>query len=138
MAGVDQPHENFVFPEEVLPRGNAVNTYLVLVYGVCFAHRFGYLLPADVGISNLLIRLWMNPNHVIQKLNQVMRYCVLTSLEKTRGPLQPRTIMIHWVRKDLFLYENLFGHSDTEVIKKYAGGDLLDGVYKSLTHLEEW
>ena len=36
MTGVDQPHENFVFPEEVLPRGTTVNTYLVLVYGVCF------------------------------------------------------------------------------------------------------
>ena len=24
MAQVDQPHENFVFPEEVLPRGNAL------------------------------------------------------------------------------------------------------------------
>ena len=24
MASVDQPHENFVFPEEVLPRGNAL------------------------------------------------------------------------------------------------------------------
>jgi photosystem II P680 reaction center D2 protein len=24
MAGIDQPHENFVFPEEVLPRGNAL------------------------------------------------------------------------------------------------------------------
>ena len=24
MAPVDQPHENFVFPEEVLPRGNAL------------------------------------------------------------------------------------------------------------------
>jgi len=24
MATVDQPHENFIFPEEVLPRGNAL------------------------------------------------------------------------------------------------------------------
>ncbi|MBJ7493350.1 MAG: photosystem II protein D2, partial [Synechococcus sp. ELA057] len=24
MAPADQPHENFVFPEEVLPRGNAL------------------------------------------------------------------------------------------------------------------
>ena len=24
MSSVDQPHENFVFPEEVLPRGNAL------------------------------------------------------------------------------------------------------------------
>ncbi|MCT7963862.1 photosystem II D2 protein (photosystem q(a) protein), partial [Laspinema sp. D1] len=24
MAPVDQPHENFEFPEEVLPRGNAL------------------------------------------------------------------------------------------------------------------
>jgi photosystem II P680 reaction center D2 protein len=24
MAPVDQPHEQFVFPEEVLPRGNAL------------------------------------------------------------------------------------------------------------------
>jgi photosystem II P680 reaction center D2 protein len=24
LAPVDQPHENFVFPEEVLPRGNAL------------------------------------------------------------------------------------------------------------------
>jgi photosystem II P680 reaction center D2 protein len=24
MAAQDQPHENFVFPEEVLPRGNAL------------------------------------------------------------------------------------------------------------------
>ena len=24
MATVDQPHENFVFPDEVLPRGNAL------------------------------------------------------------------------------------------------------------------
>ena len=24
MSSVDQPHENFVFPEEVLPRGNGV------------------------------------------------------------------------------------------------------------------
>jgi photosystem II P680 reaction center D2 protein len=24
MAPQDQPHENFVFPEEVLPRGNAL------------------------------------------------------------------------------------------------------------------
>ena len=24
MASVDQPHENFIFPEEVLPRGNAL------------------------------------------------------------------------------------------------------------------
>jgi photosystem II P680 reaction center D2 protein len=24
MSTVDQPHENFVFPEEVLPRGNAL------------------------------------------------------------------------------------------------------------------
>jgi len=24
MAPVDQPHENFVLPEEVLPRGNAL------------------------------------------------------------------------------------------------------------------
>ena len=24
MASADQPHENFVFPEEVLPRGNAL------------------------------------------------------------------------------------------------------------------
>jgi len=24
MATMDQPHENFVFPEEVLPRGNAL------------------------------------------------------------------------------------------------------------------
>jgi hypothetical protein len=26
MAAQDQPHENFVFPEEVLPRGNALNS----------------------------------------------------------------------------------------------------------------
>ena len=24
MAAQDQPHENFIFPEEVLPRGNAL------------------------------------------------------------------------------------------------------------------
>ncbi|MEG4015443.1 photosystem II protein D2, partial [Microcoleus sp. S1D4] len=24
MAPIDQPHENFMFPEEVLPRGNAL------------------------------------------------------------------------------------------------------------------
>ena len=24
LAPVDQPHENFIFPEEVLPRGNAL------------------------------------------------------------------------------------------------------------------
>ncbi|MBG0748824.1 MAG: photosystem II protein D2, partial [Planktothrix agardhii KL2] len=24
MAPADQPHENFIFPEEVLPRGNAL------------------------------------------------------------------------------------------------------------------
>ncbi|MEG3873839.1 photosystem II protein D2, partial [Microcoleus sp. AT8-B1] len=24
MAPTDQPHENFIFPEEVLPRGNAL------------------------------------------------------------------------------------------------------------------
>ena len=37
LAPVDQPHENFIFPEEVLPRGNAVNPWFVLIYFICFA-----------------------------------------------------------------------------------------------------
>ena len=38
IATVDQPHEEFVFPEEVLPLGIVtVNHYLVFVYGVCFS-----------------------------------------------------------------------------------------------------
>ena len=37
MAPVDQPHEPFVFPEEVLPRGNTVNGFEVFFYFVCFA-----------------------------------------------------------------------------------------------------
>ena len=36
MAPVDQPHEQFVFPEEVLPRGT-VNPFFVFIYFVCFA-----------------------------------------------------------------------------------------------------
>jgi hypothetical protein len=38
MAAQDQPHENFVFPEEVLPRGNAlivaISSQQVLLGGV--------------------------------------------------------------------------------------------------------
>ena len=34
MAPVDQPHENFVFPEEVLPRGNALWIIILSLYTV--------------------------------------------------------------------------------------------------------
>ena len=43
MSSVDQPHENFVFPEEVLPRGNhseikivVISKYLEKNFGVFF------------------------------------------------------------------------------------------------------
>ena len=49
MATVDQPHENFIFPEEVLPRGNVE----MLVFDIiCFAV-----------ITVILMIIYIEPRH---------------------------------------------------------------------------
>ena len=52
LAPVDQPHENFVFPEEVLPRGNApVNNFEIFFYFVCF--DYGAMMWSNIQSINL-------------------------------------------------------------------------------------
>ena len=76
---VDQPHESFVFPEEVLPRGNGEWSQCEplsrgFVWGVCFS--LSLLINGGMPLSPLM---WSN----VRDINKMM--------DEPRKPRHPET-----------------------------------------------